>query len=156
MARRGVSKEILLYDGACYVHEQYDPEMIRFMRVKFPDVQVVTHPECSPEVVRASDYVGSTSQMIGHVAKSKAQDFLVLTECGLVSRLQTEYPGKNFVGACTMCRYMKSNSLEGILRVLINPQAEDRIAIEEPVRRRALACIEEMFRYTEGAVPRNA
>lgn len=156
MARRGVKKEIRLYEGTCYVHEQYDPEMIRFLRVKFPKLEVVTHPECSPEVVRASDYVGSTSQMIKHVSQSKEKDFLVLTECGLVSRLQTEYPDKNFVGSCTMCRYMKSNSLEDILRVLIKPRPEDRVVLDEDVRKRALTCIEAMFRYTEGAVPRHA
>ena len=156
MARRGVVKDIKVFEGTCYVHEQYDPEMIRFMRVKFPKLEVVTHPECSPEVVRASDYVGSTSQMIKHVAQSKEKDFLVLTECGLISRLQTEHPEKNFVGSCTMCRYMKSNTLEDILRVLIKPRPEDRVVIEESVRKRALACIEAMFRYTEGTVPRNA
>jgi quinolinate synthase len=156
MARRGVKKDIKLYEGSCYVHEEYDPEMIRFMRVKFPNLEVVTHPECSPEVVCASDYVGSTSQMIKHVSQSKGKDFLVLTECGLVSRLQTELPEKNFVGSCTMCRYMKSNSLEDILRVLIKPREEDRVVIDEAVRKRALTCIEEMFRYTEGARPRHA
>src|SRR5690606_11759408 len=127
-----------------------------FLRVKFPDLEVVTHPECSPGVVRASDYVGSTSQMIKHIAGSKDKDFLVLTECGLVSRLQTELPAKNFVGSCTMCKYMKSNSLEDILRVLVKPSPEERVVIDEEVRKRALACIEAMFRYTEGSVPRNA
>ncbi len=156
MARRGVNKEILLYEGTCYVHEEYDPEMIRFMRVKFPKLEVVTHPECAPEVVKASDYVGSTSQMLKHVAASKEKDFLVLTECGLVSRLQAEHPEKNFVGACTMCRYMKSNTLQDILRVLIQPRREDRIEIDEDVRKRALASIEAMFRYTEGSVPGRA
>src|SRR5690606_11377545 len=130
MARRGVAKEIRLYEGTCYVHETYDPEMIRFLRVKFPDLEVVTHPECSPGVVRASDYVGSTSQMIKHIAGSKDKDFLVLTECGLVSRLQTELPAKNFVGSCTMCKYMKSNSLEDILRVLVKPSPEERVVID--------------------------
>lgn len=155
MQRRGVQKEILVYDGTCYVHEQYDPEMIRFMRLKFPKVEVVTHPECSPAVVKASDYIGSTSQMIAHVAKSKSDSFLVLTECGLVSRLQTEYPEKTFVGSCTMCKYMKSNSLEDILRVLVQPNEADKVVIEESIRLRALHCIEEMFRYTEGPLARH-
>ena len=150
MLRRGVMKDIQVYEGTCYVHEQYDPEMIRFIRMKFPKTEVVTHPECSPAVVKASDYVGSTSQMINHVAKSKSDSFLVLTECGLVSRLQTEFPEKTFVGSCTMCKYMKSNSLEDILRVLVKPTANDRVVIEENTRLRALKCIEEMFRYTEG------
>jgi quinolinate synthase len=138
------------------VHEEYDPEMVRFLRVKFPGVEVVTHPECGSGVVKSSDYVGSTSQMLKHVGESKKKDFLVLTECGLVSRLQAEHPDKNFVGSCTMCKYMKSNSLQDILRVLIKPEPKDRIALDEDVRKRALACIEAMFRYTEGAVPKHA
>ena len=156
MARRRVVKDIQLYAGTCYVHEQYDPEMIRYLRIKFPKLEVVTHPECSPEVVRASDYIGSTSQMLTHVAKSKQDTFLVLTECGLVSRLQAEHPDKTFVGSCTMCRYMKSNTLEDVLRVLVKPRPQDRVEIEESVRLRALKCIEEMFRYTESAAPRHA
>jgi quinolinate synthase len=153
MARRGVRKEILLWEGTCYVHEEYDPEMVTFLRMKFPGVEVVTHPECGSGVVKASDYVGSTSQMLKHVGQSPKKDFLVLTECGLVSRLQAEHPEKNFVGSCTMCRYMKSNTLQDILRVLIQPRPEDRIELEEGLRKRALACIEAMFRYTEGTVP---
>ena len=156
MIRRGVFKDIQIYTGTCYVHEQYEPDMVRHMRLKFPGVEVISHPECSPGLARASDYVGSTSQMMGYVAKSKRDNFLVLTECGLVSRLQVEHPGKHFVGACTLCKYMKSNSLEGILRVLVNPQPEDRVVIEESVRVRALRCIEEMFRYTENAALKHA
>jgi len=125
------------------------------MRMKFPQAEVVTHPECSPGVIKVSDYVGSTSQMISHVANSKQDTFLVLTECGLVSRLQSEYPEKHFVGSCTMCKYMKSNSLEDILRVLVKPRPEDRVVIEESTRLRALKCIEEMFRYTEGVPSRH-
>jgi quinolinate synthase len=94
--------------------------------------------------------------MLKHVGESKKKDFLVLTECGLVSRLQAEHPEKNFVGSCTMCRYMKSNTLQDILRVLIQPRPEDRIELEEGLRKRALASIEAMFRYTEGSVPKHA
>jgi quinolinate synthase len=94
--------------------------------------------------------------MLKHVGEWRKKKFLVLTECGLVSRLQAEFPEKNFVGSCTMCRYMKSNSLQDILRVLVQPRPEDRIVLDEDVRKRALASIETMFRYAEGAVPRRA
>ncbi len=152
MARRGVAKEILLHDGVCYVHEQYEPEMVRFMRAKFDNLKVVSHPECSPEILRQSDYVGSTNQMLDYVTASKDSNFLMLTECGLASRLEVELPGKHFVGSCTMCRYMKSNSLREILRVLINPKPEDRIEIEESIRLRAHKCIDAMFKYAEPPV----
>lgn len=155
MARRGVKKDIVLYDGVCYVHEQYDPEMVRYMRLKFPDLEVVSHPECSAPVAGSSDYVGSTSQILTHIGKSKRENFLVLTECGLINRLEAEHPTKKFVGACTLCKYMKSNSLEGILRVLVKPRPEDRVEIAEDVRQRALQCINAMFQYAEPAVARH-
>jgi quinolinate synthase len=152
MKQRGVKKEILLYEGTCYVHEEYRAENIPPLRRQYPAVKVLSHPECSPEVVAHSDYVGSTTQMIDYVKQSKDTTFFMLTECGLISRLQVEMPDKKFVGTCSLCRYMKSNTLEDIRRVLKNPRPQDRIAIDESVRRKALHCIEEMFRYTEMAV----
>ena len=155
MERRGVDKQIEIFDGVCYVHEQYDPEMIQFLRLKFPGVKVLSHPECSPGILHASDYAGSTSQMMDYVAKSKDSQFAVLTECGLSSRLQVEFPEKKIVGSCTMCRYMKSNSLEGILRVLLKPRPEDYVNLSDEVMQRARHCIDAMFTYTENktAIP---
>lgn len=155
MDRRGVKKDIVLYEGVCYVHEQYDPEMVRYMRLKFPGLEVVSHPECSAPVAGASDYVGSTSQILTHIGKSKKDNFLVLTECGLINRLEAEHPTKKFVGACTLCKYMKSNSLEDILRVLVKPRPEDRVEIDPAVQTKALHCINEMFRFTEMAVAKH-
>ena len=71
----------------------------------------------------------------------------MLTECGLSARLQVEFPEKKFVGSCTLCRYMKSNTLEDILRVLENPTDRDRVILDPQVRRRALKTIEAMFQY---------
>ncbi len=154
MKRRGLhNKRIELYDGVCYVHEQYDPEMIQFLRLKFPGVKVLTHPESSPAVLHASDYVGSTSQMMDYVRDSKAGPFAVLTECGLSSRLAVEFPEKRIVGSCTLCKYMKSNTLEGILRVLLKPRAEDSVDLSEDVMKRARRCIDAMFTYVEGKTP---
>jgi quinolinate synthase len=151
MQRRGVPKDIVLYDGVCYVHEQYNPEMVHHMRVKFPGVKVVSHPECPPGVLKVSDYVGSTTQMMDYVQKSKDDNFLMLTECGLSGRLQVEHPEKRFVGSCTLCRYMKSNTLQGILRVLLKPAEKDIVTLDEGLRVRALKCINAMFEYAEPA-----
>ncbi len=153
MERRGLRKSIELHPGVCYVHEQYDPEMVRYLRVKFPGVKVLSHPECNPAVLAASDYVGSTSQMLKYVSASREKQFVMLTECGLSSRLMVEYPDRQFVGSCTFCRYMKSNSLEGILRVLLKPRPEDRVELPEDVRLRAKGCIDAMFRYAEAKTP---
>ena len=80
---------------------------------------------------------------------SKSDDFLMLTECGITSRLQVEMPEKNIVGSCTLCKYMKSNTLDDILSVLINPNEKNRILIDENVRQKALKSVEAMFKYTE-------
>ena len=96
-----------------------------------------------------SDFVGSTTQMLDYMKKSNDAEFLMLTECGLSSRLQVEYPEKKLVGSCRLCKYMKSNSLEDILRVLKNPTDRDRVMLDETLRKNALKSIEAMFFYTE-------
>jgi quinolinate synthase len=154
MNRRGVNKEIVLYDGTCYVHEEYKPEMIDYLKLEHPGMLVVSHPECTPEIAERSDFVGSTSQMMDFIAEVPNTDIMLLTECGLSSRLQIEHPEKNFIGTCQMCKYMKSNTLEDILRVLENPQEKDRVELSEEVIKKAKLSIDNMFRYAEmtGAV----
>ena len=149
MKRRGVDKEIVLYKGTCYVHEQYDPEVIEFMRAQHPGLEVVAHPECSPGIAMMSDYVGSTGQMMDYIKDSDSENILLLTECGLSARLQQEMPEKNFIGSCNMCKYMKSNTLEDILRVLKTPQDSDRIILTDELVDKSLTCIKRMFEYAE-------
>lgn len=148
MEKRGVKKDIQYYNGTCYVHEEYNAEDIFKIRTEFPEAKIVSHPECKPEVCDESDFVGSTSQMLNYMEKTEAPQFLMLTECGLSSRLEVEFPQKNLVGTCTLCKYMKSNTLEDILRVLKNPEDRDRVNISSDVQKRALKCINAMFHYT--------
>jgi len=145
---RGVHKTISYYTGTCYVHEEYGTEQIFRIRTEYPNVKVVSHPECSPAVIANSDFVGSTAQMLGYMQETESKEFLMLTECGLSSRLQKEFPQKKLVGTCTLCRYMKSNTLEDILRVLKDPAPRDRVVLDETVRQRAARTIEAMFDYT--------
>lgn len=147
MKLRGVKKDIRYFHGTCYVHEEYGVEQIHQIRLEYPEAKIVSHPECKPEIIKESDYVGSTSQMLQYMQKTDAKEFLMLTECGLSSRLQVEMPQKRLVGSCTLCRYMKSNTLKDILRVLKNPVPRDRVIISEDTRLRALRCVEAMFKY---------
>lgn len=149
MKERGVNKDIRYSNGTCYVHEEYDAEQIFKIRTEYPEAKIVSHPECKPDIIENSDYVGSTSQMLKYMKETDAKEFLMLTECGLSSRLQVEFPDKKLVGSCTLCRYMKSNTLEDIKRVLTNPTKRDRVIIDEDVRKRALKCIDAMFEYTK-------
>ena len=146
---KGVKKNIELWEGTCYVHEEYQPENIDQVRKNFNGIEVLVHPECSSAVVNKADYIGSTSQMLNHVRKSDRDSFFLLTECGLTGVLQSEFPQKTFAGGCTMCKYMKSNSLEDILNVLENPSPQNIIKINLDTQKRALQCVNRMFEYAD-------
>ena len=146
---KGVEKNISWYDGTCYVHEEYAPDAIDFIRKGNPNVDVLVHPECQPEVVQKADYVGSTTNMLNHVRESNGDTFFLLTECGLTGILQSEFPEKRFVGSCTMCKYMKTNSLKDILQALENPRPDQIIDLSPEVQQNALRCVERMFEYAE-------
>jgi quinolinate synthase len=145
LKRRGVDKEIVSSDGTCVVHEEFTAEQIAEARARFPGLKVVVHPECPPEVAAAADFVGSTGAMMKYVRATTAPYFLMLTECGLVGRLEVENPGKHFVGGCRLCPYMKLNSLEKIRDVLAAPRPHQIVTLDEDLRRRAGRCIDRMF-----------
>jgi quinolinate synthase len=145
MANRDIDKEIISSDGTCVVHEEFTVDQITEARKTFPGLKIVAHPECTSEVAAAVDYLGSTGEMMKYVKTTEAPYFLMLTECGLVSRLAIEDPEKNFIGGCRLCPYMKMNSLLKIRDALLDPQPEQIITLEEDLRKRALSCIERMF-----------
>lgn len=150
MHSRGIRKDLKWTEGTCYVHEQYEGRSIDELRQQVSGVKVLAHPECSPEVTAKADYVGSTSGMLDYVKGSDAKAFFLLTECGLINRLEVETTGKRFVGSCMLCRYMKGNSLFGIRDALRQPHQYE-VTLEDSVRERALKNIEAMFVYTDRA-----
>lgn len=151
LKKQGIQKEILSHDGTCYVHEDYDPKMIDILRKKNPDTIVLAHPECTPAVVDRADFVGSTSELMKYVQNSSAEKYFMLTECGLATRIQIELgtSNKKFIGTCTLCRYMKSNTIAQINSILKNPEnfANQEIVLDEKVMVKAKRCIENMFYY---------
>ena len=151
LEKKGIKKEILIYPGTCYVHEQIEPEQIDLIRRQHQGTIVIAHPECKPEVVSKADLVGSTTDMQRFVEERKSLNhpFLLLTECGVSSRVKAEIPGVNLVGGCTMCRYMRSNSLQAIEEALKNPKQEQIIQIAPNVQTGALKTLERMFTYAE-------
>ena len=142
-----IEKELLYSEGSCYVHEQFEADQIDSLRRSHPGLKVVAHPECKPEVVEKSDIVCSTTGMIDYVTSQKdlSSPFLLLTECGIASRLQVEHPHLKLVGSCSMCRYMRSNSLELIYQALKDPLPSQVIEIDPEIQTGALRCIEAMF-----------
>jgi quinolinate synthase len=145
MANRNADKEIISSDGTCVVHEEFTTEQIAEARKTFPGLKIVAHPECTPEVADAVDFLGSTGEMMKYVKSTDAPYYLMLTECGLVSRLAVEDPEKNFIGGCRLCPYMKMNSLLKIRDALASPKPEQVITLEAGLSKRAARCIERMF-----------
>jgi quinolinate synthase len=106
-------KNVIAWDGDCYVHHQIRPDVIRKVREARPGIKVVAHPECRADVLAEADSVQSTSGMIRYAKETDAPEFLIVTECGLSDRLLLEVPEKKFYKACQLCRYMKMITLEG-------------------------------------------
>ena len=123
LTSRGIDMEIISSDGTCVVHEEFTAAQIAEARKTFPGLKVVAHPECTEEVANLADFLGSTGEMMNYVKSTDAPYFLMLTECGLVSRLVVEDPEKSFIGGCRLCPYMKMNSLLKIRDATEEPPA---------------------------------
>ncbi len=105
--------QLIGWTGRCEVHERFTVEDIANARRQFPDVLVLSHPECSPEVVAASDFSGSTNAMIRFVEKSRAKRYLVLTECAMGDNIAAANPGKEMLRICSLrCPHMNEITLE--------------------------------------------
>jgi len=128
-------KQIIAWDGNCYVHHQITPEQIAAVRTALPHVKVLAHPECRRDVLALADAVLSTSGMVKYANESTDTEFLVVTECGLSDRLLLEVPGKRFYKSCKLCHYMKMITLEGTRDSLRTLTPE--IILDEDVRVRA-------------------
>lgn len=150
LKRRGVTKEIISSDGTCMVHDEFTAAQVHAARAQFPGLKVVAHPECTAEVASVADFVGSTGAMMKYVKTTPAPYFLMLTECGLVGRLEVESPEKHFIGGCRLCPYMKLNSLEKIRDALRAPRPDQIVTLDEDLRLRAAKCIDRMFELTPG------
>ena len=130
--QRETTKTVISWNGNCYVHHQITPESIRAVKEALPHVRVLVHPECRADVIALADAVLSTSGMVSYAKQSDAQEFLVVTECGLSDRLLIEVPEKKFYKACKLCQFMKMITLEGTQHAL--ERMEHEIVLPEEVR----------------------
>jgi quinolinate synthase len=118
------SKKIITHPGRCMVHEMYKKSDIEMIRKQFDDVVVISHPECSREVVEASDFAGSTSQMEEFIRKSGSKNVMLITECSMGDNLRSSFPEKHFVSTCQTCPHMKRITLEKVRDALLYEQYE--------------------------------
>jgi quinolinate synthase len=143
--KKHTTKELVLWDGVCTVHEEFSKHDIDCVRSEFPTAKILAHPECEQEVIQHSDFVGSTEQMLRHLHTSSAKEFMMVTECGLSDRAKNEYPEKKIVGTCSLCPYMKELTLKNILRALKAPTKDQIITIETSLQNRAKKSLQMMF-----------
>ena len=135
--------KIISWKGKCEVHEQFTDTEIIELRKKYPNLKVVSHPECPPEVIKASDYTGSTGSMINYVKNTNAKDIFLVTECSMSDNIQIENPNINFVKPCNLCPHMKKITLHGILKSLKGEN--NYIEIDKKIIQRARGAIEKMI-----------
>ena len=135
--------EIISWNGKCEVHERFTDKEIFELRKKYPSLKVVSHPECPPDVIKASDYTGSTGSMINYVKNTEAKNIFLVTECSMSDNIQIENPDINFVKPCNLCPHMKKITLQGILRSL--KEEINFVEIDSKIIQRAKGAIEKMI-----------
>ena len=143
-AAEGLAYEIVGWNGRCEVHEKFTVEDVMAVRKQFPDVVVLAHPECSPEVVDAADFSGSTSAMTRYVKAAEARRYLLLTECSMGDNIAAEARDKEMLRLCSVrCPHMNEITLEQVLASLRENRYE--IDVPEDVRSRARRSIDRML-----------
>ena len=136
-------KNVVFWDGSCIVHELYTAEDLRAYRDHDPEVKIIAHPECTPDVVAEADFTGSTKGIIDWVHAHKPAKAMLVTECSMASNIADELPDVDFAKPCNMCPYMKKITLEKILwslhtmshEVTVDPAVADgaRQAVERMI-----------------------
>lgn len=135
--------ELILWHGACEVHERFTGLQLREYRQRWEDIRVIAHPECPPDVLAEADYVGSTKGMIDWVGDHRPGRVVMITECSMSDNVAVEYPEVEFVRPCNLCPHMKRITLPRILRSLQNREHEVRV--DEAVALRARRAVEAML-----------
>jgi quinolinate synthase len=146
VAQQVPDKNIIPWEGFCYVHQQITPAEIQRIRDAEPDLEILVHPECRPDVAKLADAVLSTSGMVRWAKERPARRFLVVTECGLSDRLSMEVPDKQFLKGCKLCTFMKVSSLEDVRDSLKYGRYE--IEVPEEIRVKANRALQRMFAIT--------
>ena len=138
--------EVILWEGTCEVHERFTGAELRGYRQATPDIQIIAHPECPPDVLEEADFVGSTSGMIGFVDRERPSRVVMITECSMSDNVAVEFPDVNFVRPCNLCPHMKTITLPKILASLEDLKYE--VEVDPAVRAGALRSVARMLEYS--------
>lgn len=143
-------RNMVLWNGACMVHEIFSLEKITKLKIRHPNAKVIAHPECEEPVLKVADFIGSTTQLLKFVEKDPSKEFIVVTETGILHQMQKNSPDKTLIPAppnnacaCNDCPHMKLNTLEKLY--LCMEYEEPELLMEEELRLKALKPIERML-----------
>lgn len=148
-------REMLLWDGACHVHEQFSVEKIVELKAQYPDAVVLAHPECKSVVLKLADVVGSTAALLKYAVNSDKQRFIVATEAGIIHEMQKKCPQKTFIPAppndstcgCNECNFMRLNTLKKLYNCLKYEFPE--VTVDPEVAKEAVKPIKRMLEISE-------
>jgi len=146
--QKKTKKKLILWDATCVVHEKFDEQSVAAIREEHPKAKILAHYECTPGVVDVVDMVGSTNDMMTYVRESDAEQFMLITECGITDRVKTEFIDKNIVGTCSLCPFMKKIMMKDILTALKTPTEEQIVSIPDDVIKRAKGTLDRMLEIT--------
>ena len=149
------NRQMLLWDGACHVHEQFSVEKILELKAQYPDAIVLAHPECKSTVLKLADVVGSTAALLKYAVNSSEQRFIVATESGILHEMQKKCPEKTFISAppndstcaCNECSFMRLNTLEKLYECLKHESPE--IQVDPEIAEKAVKPIKRMLEISE-------
>ncbi len=134
--------KVLTWKGHCEVHERFTADELLAYKAADPDIQIIAHPECPPDVVAVADFTGSTSGMINYVKDNRPAKVLLVTECSMASNIESEVPDVKFIKPCNLCPHMKRITLPNILESLVFMREE--IHVDPLVAERARLAVERM------------
>lgn len=143
-------RDLVLWQGSCIVHETFSEKKIVQLQIEHPQAEVIAHPECEPPVLRHARYIGSTTALLKYSLESPSQEFIVVTEPGIIHQMEKAAPNKRFIPApglndcaCNECPYMRLNTLEKLYLAMHNREPE--ITMSEDICQAALQPIQRML-----------
>lgn len=154
--KKVTGRNMVLWNGACMVHEIFSLEKITKLKVRYPNAKIIAHPECEEPILRISDFIGSTTALLNYSKKDSAQEFIVVTETGILHQMKKESPQKTFIPAppenncaCNDCPHMKLNTIEKLY--LCMKYEVPAIEMDETLRLQAKAPIDKMLQISKAA-----
>ena len=144
-------RKMVLWDGACHVHEQFSLEKILELKKLHPEAEIIAHPECKQPILTIADFIGSTAALLAYTEKSPNTKFIVTTESGVIHEMRKRNPQKDFIPAppndstcaCNECSFMRLNTMEKLYQCLRNETPE--IHIDPTLREKAVKSIHRML-----------